>query len=101
MWTATGAKDSTARRRYCCNKVLHVKVVYLLQGLCSSRPVYMDALPLFQHWGREKMAEFSFLALGRKEKNGGFLPSIRERNMKHSPRRKMLEVTFLALGRET
>ena len=72
MWTATGAKDITARRRYYCNTVLHVKVVYLLQDLCSSRPVYMDALPLFQHWGREKMAKFSFLALGRKEEKWWF-----------------------------
>ena len=46
MWTATAAKDITARKRYCCNTVLHVEVVYLLQGLWSSRPVYMDALPL-------------------------------------------------------
>ena len=42
------------------------------------------------------MAEFSFLALGRKEENGGFLPSIREAQ----PKKKMLEFSFPALGRE-
>ncbi|MCG7868711.1 MAG: hypothetical protein JAY74_20355 [Candidatus Thiodiazotropha taylori] len=79
----------------------------------------MDALPLFQHWGRGKMVRV-FLPSIREErgkmvvffpsiregnvehnmrrKNGGvFLPSIRERNTK----RNLVEFTFLALGRET